>query len=144
MLFLAQAAAQRKGELHLLNLWPFATQRRLIMKKRFALFGLFLFMGLSIRPARAMDYSMENGVIKETGQQSEAITYGSFRAGAYRDAYDVPVNYGTFIAVTPAPGGVSGAIFWFQDDQGNLRNVEINDVTKPIIIHRQGTVAVVQ
>jgi hypothetical protein len=98
---------------------------------------VFLSIPLNSSFIRAQGYTVVNNIVKEVDQASETVTYGSFKVGAYRDAYDVPINFGKLVSVIPFNGG---AIFWFENDQGTLRNVMIDDVSKPLIIHRQGIV----
>ena len=101
-------------------------------------FVLFLFS--TFWPCRVFAISVsDSGAIQDELPQKELVTYGSFKAGIYRDGYSIPANYGTLIDILPTN---PGAIFWFQDDKGTIRNVTLTDVSKPLVIHRQGKVTV--
>ena len=102
--------------------------------------GWFVVFGIMTKSAYAAMESLGGGLLKETLQQYETVSYGDFKATSTREVYDIPVNFGTLIFIQESG---SGAVFWFQDDQGNLRNVNIPDVSKPLVIHRQGTASMI-
>ena len=109
-------------------------------KKRILAIALTSLMPIPWTGAQAAGVtSVTNGLLKESESYSETITYENFRAGAYREVYDVPANIGALKAIVPSPDG--GVTLWFEDQQGNLRNVELSD-TKPLVIRRRGTLTV--
>lgn len=108
------------------------------VKERLTRTAFLLFMISAFGPCRIFAASVsDSGAIEDELPQKELVTYGSFKAGIYRDGYNIPANYGTLIDIVPTN---PGAIFWFQDDKGTIRNVTLTDVSKPLVIHRQGKV----
>ena len=68
----------------------------------------------------------------------EDLEFNGVHTLQQRTLIDIPENYGKLLAILP---GELGAVFWFEDENGNMRNVTMS-LSSPLIIRRKGTVQI--
>jgi hypothetical protein len=82
--------------------------------------------------------NFQSGVYYSTDAEEESLAFEDFAGPArftqFRVPAFVPPEYGKLIAVE----GKNPAVFWFEDERGNLRNVPVQD-NKLLVILRTGS-----
>jgi hypothetical protein len=84
----------------------------------------------------AFAYQFNVGALLTDAKYEEKVAFGSPPGGFVfrRTQILIPQDYGRLVAIVPSSGG---SVFWFEDQDGIVRNVAVN-ASGPVIVERKG------
>lgn len=83
--------------------------------------------------------SFDGGAYRSATAMEDQISVGDSKMGFYRDVIKIPVNFGKLVAITPHD--TNKAVFWFESEEGLIRNVIVRS-DRLLAIRRRGQAAV--
>ena len=111
------------------------------MKTTIEVAGLTAVLFFSLGPIRlgADDLVVQkSGYVREVGAMRETLEFNGQKMTQLRDVYNIPEGFGRLLTITP---GGEGVVFWFQNEQGEIRNVSIPANTHLVVL-RKGKIVI--
>jgi hypothetical protein len=101
------------------------------------------FLSLSVVSGRAFGalgdvYTLNGGLYRSDRPVQESLQFGDAKTILQRSSVYIPSSYGKLIGMTP---GNDQTVFWFEDDNGAVRNVLVRS-DELTLIERKGSASV--
>ena len=96
----------------------------------------FVFLACAAAQAALGDvYSLNGGIYRNDKPVQETLQFGDVKSILQRTSMYIPASYGKLIGMTP---NADHTIFWFEDDNGVIRNVVLSS-EELALIERKGS-----